>query len=79
MFVVAKTQRDMSIAFLTRAGSYTKDPLDALRFTTREGAIQRAGFTGTVISVREACALPSISEEVAELPSSPFQSQEGNQ
>lgn len=62
MFVVAKTQRDLSLAFLTRAGSYTKDPLDALRFVTRESATQRAGFAGTVISASEACALPSVSE-----------------
>lgn len=62
MFIIAKTQRDLSLAFLTRAGSYTKDPLDALRFVTRESAAKRAVNAGTVISASEACALPSVSE-----------------
>jgi hypothetical protein len=62
MFVIAKTQRDLSLAFLTRAGNYTKDPLDALRFVTRESAAKRAVNAGTVISASEACALPSVSE-----------------
>jgi hypothetical protein len=62
MFVIAKTQRDLSLGFLTRAGSYTRDPLDALRFVTRESATQRAGLVGTVIPVSEVCALPSVVE-----------------
>jgi len=62
MFIVAKTQKDLSLAFLTRSGSYTKDPLDALRFTSRDKAEQRAGFTGTVIRAADACELPSFAE-----------------
>lgn len=68
MFVIAKTQRDLSLAFLTRAGSYTKDPLDALRFVTRESAAKRAVNAGTVISASEACALPSVSESTECMP-----------
>lgn len=74
MFVIAKTQRDLSLAFLTRAGNYTKDPLDALRFVTRESAAKRAVNSGTIISVREACALPSVSESVESQPCSQRQS-----
>jgi hypothetical protein len=74
MFVIAKTQRDLSLAFLTRAGNYTKDPLDALRFVTRESATKRAINSGTVIPVSEACALPSVSESAEVQPCSPRQS-----
>lgn len=74
MFVIAKTQRDLSLAFLTRAGNYTKDPLDALRFVTRESAAKRAVNSGTIISVREACALPSVSESTEVQPCSRRQS-----
>jgi len=62
MFIIAKTQKDLSLAFLTRSGNYTKDPLDALRFTSRDKAEQRAGFTGTVIRASDAVELPSLSE-----------------
>lgn len=74
MYIIAKTQRDLSLAFLTRAGSYTKDPLDALRFVTRESATKRAINSGTVIPVSEACALPSVSESAEVQPCSPRQS-----
>lgn len=62
MFIIAKTQKDLSLAFLTRSGSYTKDPLDALRFVTRERATERAGFTGIVIRAADACGLPTFVE-----------------
>lgn len=74
MFVIAKAQRDLSLSFLTRAGSYTKDPLDALRFVTQESAIQRAGFAGVVIRVEDACELPSVAESKEERPYSRLQS-----